>query len=161
MALHTAADIFSHSTTGVKGNNRDKLKTKLLTSLCKQWDVLKHGPKDSNGKFSADKNFADSTKCISSRYSKSAKNVCSAIINQAVSKHKKGNKKVFENIYYYKSVKKASKIKKESDKKNYVIKSYGILNLTKYLKPGDNNKLKTVVNNAGNANIKKVVEGWK
>ncbi len=138
-----------------------KLKTKLLTSLCKQWDVLKHGPKDSNGKFSAGKNFADSTKCISSRYSKSAKNVCSAIINQAVSKHKKGNKKVFENIYYYKSVKKASKIKKESDKKNYVIKSYGILNLTKYLKPGDNNKLKTVVNNAGNANIKKVVEGWK
>ncbi len=161
MALHTAADIFSHSTTGVKGNDRKYLKEKKLKVLCKQWDVLKHGPKDSNGKFSADKNFADSTKCISSRYSKSAKNVCSAIINQAVLKHKKGNKKVFEYIYYYKSVKKASKIKKESDKKNYVIKSYGILNLTKYLKPGDNNKLKTVVNNAGNANIKKVVEGWK
>ena len=123
--------------------------------------MLKHGPKDSNGKFSADKNFADSTKCISSRYDKSAKRVCSAIINQAVSKHKKGNKKVFEYIYYYKSVKKASKIKKESDKKNYVIKSYGILNLTKYLKPGDNTKLKTVVNNAGNANIKKVVKAWK
>ena len=161
MALHTAADIFSHSTTGVKGNDRKNLKEKKLKVLCKQWDVLKHGPKDSNGKFSADKNFADSTKCISSRYDKSAKRVCSAIINQAVSKHKKGNKKVFEYIYYYKSVKKASKIKKGSDKKNYVIKSYGILNLTKYLKPGDNNKLKTVVNNAGNANIKKVVKAWK
>ena len=82
-------------------------------------------------------------------------------MNQAVLKHKTGNKKVFENIYFYKSVKKALKLRKTSDRKNYLIKSYGILNLTKYLKPGDNNKLKTVVNNAGNANIKKVVEGWK
>lgn len=161
MALHTAADIFSHSTTGVKGNNRDKLKTKLLTSLCKQWDVLKHGPKDSNGKFSADKNFADSTKCISSRYSKSAKNVCSAIINQAVSKHKKGNKKVFENIYFYKSVKKALKLKKTLARKNYVIKSYGMSRLEEYIKPGKNKKLKTVVNNVDAEKIMKVVEGWK
>ncbi len=161
MALHTVADIFSHSTAGVKGNNRDSLKKKSLISLCKQWKVLKHGPKKKDGTFYADKNFADSTKCISSRYNKSAKRVCGAIINQAVSKYKSGNKKVFENIYYYKSVKKALKIKKESDKKNYVIKSYGILNLTKYLKPGKNTKLNSVINNAGNANIKKVVEGWK
>ena len=47
------------------------------------------------------------------------------------------------------------KIKKDLGKKNYVIKSYGILNLTKYLKPGKNTKLNAVVNNAGNANIKK------
>ncbi len=161
MALHTAADIFSHSTAGAKGNNRESLQKKSLTSLCKQWKVLKHGPKKKDGTFYVDKNFADSTKCISSRYNKSAKRVCSAIINQAVSKYKSGNKKVFENIYFYKSVKKAMKIKKESDKKNYVIKSYGILNLTKFLKPGKNTKLNAVVNNAGNANIKKVVEGWK
>ena len=161
MALHTAADIFSHSTAGVKGNNRDSLKKKSLTSLCKQWKVLKHGPKKKDGTFYADKNFADSTKCISSRYKKSAKKVCGGIINQAVLKHKTGNKKVFENIYFYKSVKRAMKIKKDLGKKNYVIKSYGILNLTKYLKPGKNTKLNAVVNNAGNANIKKVVEGWK
>ena len=68
---------------------------------------------------------------------------------------------MFENIYFYKSVKRAMKIKKDLGKKNYVIKSYGILNLTKYLKPGKNTKLNAVVNNAGNANIKKVVEGWK
>ena len=161
MALHTAADIFSHSTAGVKGNNRESLKKKSLTSLCKQWKVLKHGPKKEDGTFYADKNFADSTKCISSRYNKSAKKVCDAIMNQAVLKHKSGNKKVFENIYFYKSVKSALKIKKASDKKSYLIKSYGILNLTKYIEPGKNNKLNAVVNNAGNANIKKVVEGWK
>ena len=161
MALHTAADIFSHSTTGVKGNDRVSLKKKSLPSLCKQWNVLKHGPKKEDGTFYADKNFADSTKCISSRYNKSAKKVCDAIMNQAVLKHKSGNKKVFENIYFYKSVKSALKIKKASDKKSYLIKSYGILNLTKYIEPGKNNKLNAVVNNAGNANIKKVVEGWK
>ena len=161
MALHTAADIFSHSTTGVKGNDRENLKEKKLKFLCKQWDVLKHGPKKKDGTFYASKNFADSTKCISSRYSQSAKKVCSAIINQAVSKHKKGNKKVFENIYFYKSVKKALKLKKTSARKNYVIKSYGIRRLEEYLEPGKNDKLNAVANNADAKKIKKVVEAWK
>ena len=123
--------------------------------------MLKHGPKKEDGTFYADKNFADSTKCISSRYNKSAKKVCSAIINQAVSKHKKGNKKVFENIYFYKSVKKALKLKKTSARKNYVIKSYGIRKLEKYLEPVKNDKLNAVANNADAKKIKKVVEAWK
>ena len=41
MALHTAADIFSHSAAGVKGQDRKKLKKKSVKSLAKMWNTLK------------------------------------------------------------------------------------------------------------------------
>ena len=82
--------------------------------------------------------MADSTKCINSRYYKGAKKVCSAILNQIYNNngHKKATKKAFEGVKYYQTVAKVKKIKKSASKKNYLINSYGILNLNKYLKPG-------------------------
>jgi len=56
MALHTAADIFSHSVAGVKGQDRKRLKKKSVKSLAKMWNTLKHGPKDNKGHFNPKKN---------------------------------------------------------------------------------------------------------
>lgn len=163
MALHTAADIFSHSAAGVKGQDRKKLKKKSVKSLAKMWNTLKHGPKDNKGHFNPKKNMADSTKCINSRYYKGAKKVCSAILNQIYNNngHKKATKKAFEGVKYYQTVAKVKKIKKSASKKNYLINSYGILNLNKYLKPGKNKKLKKIVDNMANKNVKGVVNAWK
>ena len=162
MALHTAADIFAHSAAGVKGQNREKLKKKSVKKLAKKWNVLKHGPKNpKTGKFYPKKNMADSVKCIRIRYSKGAKKVCSAIINQAYSKHKKATKKAFSGVKYYKTIASAKKLKKGKDKKSYLIKSYGLLSLNKYLKPGKKKKLKKVVKNLANKNVKGVVKKWK
>ena len=161
MALHTVADIFSHSTTGVKGRDRNKLKKDSVKSLAQKWEVLRHGPKKKDGTFYASKNFADMTKCISSRYEKSAKRVCGEIINKAIMNHKKGTKKVFCKVFFYKKINKANKLTSANQKKLYLIRSYGILNLSKYLKPGNDTKLQKVVNNASNMYIKKVVEQWK
>ena len=165
MALHTAADIFSHSAAGVKGqeDREKKLKKKSVKSLAKMWNTLKHGPKDKNGHFYPKKNMADSTKCIKSRYSKGAKKVCGAILNQIYYKngHNKATEKAFEGVKYYQTVAKAKKIKKDAGKKNYLINSYGILNLNKYLKPGKSKKLKKIVDNMANKNVKGVVSSWK
>ena len=57
MALHTAADIFSHSAAGVKGQDRKKLKKKSVKSLAKMWNTLKHGPKDNKGHFNPKKTW--------------------------------------------------------------------------------------------------------
>jgi len=162
MALHTAADIFAHSAAGVKGQNRKALKKKSVKKLAKKWSRLKHGPKNpKTGKYYPKKNMADSTKCIKSRFSKGEKKVCSAIINQAYSKHKKATIKAFSVVKYFRTVASAKKLKKAKGKKNYLIKSYGLLDLDKYLKPGKNKKLKKVVKNLANKNVKGVVNKWK
>ncbi len=75
--------------------------------------------------------------------------------------HKKGTKKVFCKVFFYKKINKANKLTSANQKKLYLIRSYGILNLSKYLKPGNDTKLQKVVNNASNMYIKKVVEQWK
>ena len=53
---------------------------------------------------------------------------------------------------------KNNKIKK---KKLFLINSYGIYNLNTYLKYGSNKKLKSLVKNMANSNVKKVVNKWK
>ena len=104
MALHTAADTFSHSTTGVSGQNRAALKKKTVKYLASKWGTIKHGPKNKKtGKYYAKKNMADSPKCIPSRYQKGAKRLCNAIINQAVVTHKVASNKAFQTVSYYKS----------------------------------------------------------
>ena len=133
MALHTAADIFAHSTTGVSGQNQDTLKKKSVKELAKKWGTLKHGPKNKKtGKYNPKKNMADSVKCVSNRYQKGAKRVCNAIINQAVIKHKVANKKAFKQVGYYKSLASAKKLTSKKKKKLLLINSYGIYNLNKY-----------------------------
>ena len=74
---------------------------------------------------------------------------------------KKQQKKPLRELKYYQTVAKAKKIKKSASKKNYLINSYGILNLNKYLKPGKNKKLKKIVDNMANKNVKGVVNAWK
>ena len=88
-------------------------------------------------------------------------NVCGAIIDTAVAKHKTGSKKVFSNISYYKSSATAVKYKKKDKKKAYLLNSYGIINLSTYLKPGKDKGLKKVVNNADNAKIEGITKKWK
>lgn len=166
MALHTAADTFSHSTTGVSGQNRAALKKKTVKYLASKWGTIKHGPKNKKtGKYYAKKNMADSPKCIPSRYQKGAKRLCNAIINQAVVTHKVASNKAFQTVSYYKSAASAKKLKtSEGDTKkkiNYLVNSYGLYNLDKYLKPGKNKKLKAVVKNMANCYVKGVVTQWK
>ena len=162
MALHTAADIFAHSTTGVSGQNQDTLKKKSVKKLAKKWGTLKHGPKNKKtGKYNPKKNMADSVKCVPNRYQKGAKRVCNAIINQAVIKHKVANKKAFKQVGYYKSLASAKKLTSKKKKKLFLINSYGIYNLNTYLKYGSNKKLESVVKNLTNSNVKKVVNEWK
>ena len=83
------------------------------------------------------------------------------IIRDILIRNKKATKKAFEGVKYYQTVAKAKKIKKSASKKNYLINSYGILNLNKYLKPGKNKKLKKIVDNMANKNVKGVVNAWK
>ncbi len=163
MALHTAADVFAHSAAGVKGQDRKELRKKSVKNLAKTWDTLKHGPKDKNGHFNPKKNMADSTKCISRRYSKGAKKVCSSILNQVYKDngHMQATVNAFEDVKFYQTVVLAKKTKKDSGKKSYLINSYGLLNLNQYLKPGNNKKLKRVVANMANKNVKGVVSAWK
>ena len=162
MALHTVADIFSHSTAGIKGNQKDRenLKKKSIKKLRNSWGRLKHGKRKPDGHFDKKKNFADMTECIPRRFKKSAMNVCGDIINQSVNKHKKGTEKVFVNISYYKSLKEAENYKKKKQKKKFLLKSYGIFKLSEYLDTKNNKKLAKVVNNASNAKIKKVINKW-
>lgn len=180
MALHTAADIFAHSATGVRWScgsdikklNKSELKEKRrrvlmkksAKALAKKWNTFKHGPRDENNKFYPEKNMADSVFCVDRRYNKGAKIICNAIINQAYVEKKIATKAVFCNVKYYKKVSVASNLKKtKSDvkkKKTYLVNSYGILGLETYLKPGNNKKLKSIVKNLSNNKIKKVVEQW-
>lgn len=162
MALHTVADIFSHSTAGIKGKQKDRgnLKKKSIKKLRNSWGRLKHGKRKPDGHFDKDKNFADMAECIPRRFEKSAMNVCGAIINQSVNKHKKGTEKVFVNISYYKLLEDAEKYKKKNQKKNFLLNSYGIYKLSEYLDTKNNKKLERVVNNASNAKIKEVINKW-
>lgn len=107
--------------------------------------------------------MADSTKCISRRYSKGAKKVCSSILNQVYKDngHMQATVNAFEDVKFYQTVVLAKKTKKDSGKKSYLINSYGLLNLNQYLKPGNNKKLKRVVANMANKNVKGVVSAWK
>ncbi len=163
MSLHTVADIFAHSTAGIKGmkDQRKNLEKKSLNTLCSSWKRLTHGPKDpKTGKPYPETDFADNPGCIKNRWT-SAKRVCDKIIATSINKHKAGTKDVFTEIKYYKKCSTVKKYKEDAQKKKYVINSYGIIKLSEYLKPGDNKKLKEVVNNASNAKVKKVVEQWK
>ncbi len=163
MALHTVADIFSHSTAGIKGNKKDreKLEKKSIKKLCNSWKRLKHGQRKPDGHFDKTKNFADMVECIPRRFNNSAMDVCEAIINESFTKHKKGTKDVFSNISYYKPLSKVKELKKVKKKKDFLLNSYSLFNLSKYLKPGENEDLERVVNNASNASIKKVINKWK
>lgn len=124
MALHTVADIFAHSAYGISLNKKNRAKLQesdsTVEDLVNQWDRLKHGPKDENGHFYKDKNFADMKDCIEMRYKQSAQNVCSAIINEHIVEkqkktknkkgkvitttdyqHTKGSLNVFLKVSYY------------------------------------------------------------
>ena len=60
-----------------------------------------------------------------------------------------------------KSVKLHRNIRKVVKKKKYVIYSYGIINLSDYLKPGNNKRLKEVVNNVSDVKVQEVIDKWK
>ena len=79
--------------------------------------------------------------------------------------HKVASNKAFQTVSYYKSAASAKKLKtSEGDTKkkiNYLVNSYGLYNLDKYLKPGKNKKLKAVVKNMANCYVKGVVTQWK
>ncbi len=142
-------------------DQRKNLEKKSLNTLCSSWKRLTHGPKDpKTGKPYPETDFADNPGCIKNRWT-SAKRVCDKIIATSINKHKAGTKDVFTEIKYYKKCSTVKKYKEDAQKKKYVINSYGIIKLSEYLKPGDNKKLKEVVNNASNAKVKKVVEQWK
>lgn len=163
MSLHTAADIFAHSTKGIKGKDkeRENMRKKKLKTLCKDWKRLTHGPKDpKTDKPYPETNFADKTKCLENRWT-SAKCVCGKIIATSINNHVIGSKDVFTEIKYDKKCKTAQKYKKSSEKKKYVIYSYGIINLSDYLKPGNNKRLKEVVNNVSDVKVQEVIDKWK
>ena len=169
MAMHTTADIFAHSTSAVRWKKIDQSKKKKkknvsIKKLKKQRKKLTHGKRQANGKFSKNLNFADNTTYIPNRIN-SARSVCSSILNTCITKKTKGSIIVFKNVKYYASKGTASKYKSKSKKKKYLKNSYGIFNLSTYLKPtevkGKNRKkLKKVVNSVANNKVKKIFEKW-
>ncbi len=165
MALHTVGDIFAHSTAAVRWKtikaSKNKRKTAKLKTLKKKWKVLDHGPKNAKGEFDDNRNFADNTSYMETRVD-SAKAVCRAMVNESINHQKQGTAKVFQHVKW-----KIDANKGEKTKKKYLRQSYGIFNLTTYLKVSKEDlnkkqkkKLKKVVNNVANKKVKAVFKDW-
>ncbi len=132
-----------------------------LKTLCNAWVKVKHegrGLLDSKKK--PKQKYADKDYCLKKRW-ESAQNVCKKILDTSVYPYKAGKKTVFTEIKYYKKCSTAEKYSNNALKKKYVVYSYGIIKLSNYLKPGDNKKLKDVVNNASNSKVQGVIDKWK
>ncbi len=163
LSIHTVADIFAHSTKGVLGKDKKRpdLEKMELKTLCNAWVKVKHegrGLLDSKKK--PKQKYADKDYCLKKRW-ESAQNVCKKILDTSVYPYKAGKKTVFTEIKYYKKCSTAEKYSNNALKKKYVVYSYGIIKLSNYLKPGDNKKLKDVVNNASNSKVQGVIDKWK
>lgn len=165
IALHNVGDIFAHSTAAVRwktvsGSVKKKKKDLSVKKLKRNWKKLTHGKRLKNNTFDPNKNFADNEDYIAKR-AKSADDVCNAIAASCINGYKKGNISVFKEVKYYKPKKKPAEIQKKKQKKIYLKESYGIFNLTKYLKPKESQKkLNTIVNSVSNKKIKEVFANW-
>ena len=165
MAIHAATDVFAHSSTGVAGKTRNALYKKSVKKLVKSWKRIKHGPRDpATGGFYPKTNMADDNICIPRRYKIAAKKTCNWILKKAVLKNRAATTNMYSNIKWYKSI---SEIKKygnsKSDikkKKAFLIQSFGVIKLEKYLKGASSRKVKAVAENLADSNIRGVIKKW-
>ena len=165
MAIHTATDVFAHSSVGVPGKNRNALKKLNVKKLVKKWSRLKHGKRDpSTGGFFEATNMADDSNCVVKRFRNAAKKVCYWLIKKAVIRKKAATMDMFSNLKAYKRVSEIEKYGNSSGdikkKKQYLINGFGVLKLNVYLKSAKNSKVKSVAENLSNSNIERVIKEW-
>lgn len=165
MAIHTATDVFAHSSTGVPGKNRNALKKLNVKKLVKKWSRLKHGKRDpSTGGFFEATNMADDNNCVAKRFRDAAKKVCFWLIKKAVIRKKAATMDMFSYVKVYKHISEIKKYGNSSGdmkkKKQYLINGFGIMKLNVYLKSAKNPKVKTVAENLSNSNIERVIKQW-
>ena len=165
MAIHTATDVFAHSSVGVPGKNRNALKKFNVKKLVKKWSRLKHGKRDpSTGGFFEATNMADDNNCVVKRFRNAAKKVCYWLIKKAVIRKKAATMDMFSNVKAYKRVSEIEKYGNSSceikKKKQYLINGFGVLKLNVYLKSAKNSKVKSVAENLSNSNIERVIKEW-
>ena len=163
IAMHGVSDIFAHSTKGVRwkkiDKSKEKKKTASIKTMLKKWKTLKHGKRGKDGKWDKNRNFADDVSYLKLRV-KSANDVTANMLATCIENKEKGSISIFKDVKYYAAKAKAQKYKKKKKKKLYLRNSYGIIKLSKYLKPGKSKKLKKVVNCISNDNVKTVFKNW-
>ena len=169
--MHAVSDIFAHSSAGVVWDTVDEpddiIKAADINELKNRWNRLTHGERDEYGKWDKNKNFADCAEYLEIRVN-SAKTVCANMLATCIKNKKEGSISIFKDVKYHATKAKAQKYEKNNKKKKeaYLRNSYGIIKLSKYLKPSEltdkkkKKKLKKIVNSVSNNNVKKIFKDW-